>query len=467
MRAKGDIQSKATWDHKGLRPAVLAGAIGILIAGTTYFGASGAVLVFLFVLAFPAQLVFGILLSVEEEVVAGGHSSEVVSPLVRFGSEFYSATLFGFRLPLIMILAATICVIIRSRTRLPPAPMFILVALVGWSCLLGLSQGYDLKAAVGASTPWIVILCGFVIGSYIAVNSRIRMQIIWIAATIIFIKAVIGVYVFLSGGAIPDPSGLAAVVYYDSTISYVAMTFLVGWMFSEVRKGPGMILMTSSVVVILVAMRRNVIAAAAWALFGVTLLRGSWKHALRIVAGLALLLAGVWVFLPGPIGNIVSAFDRSFSTLLTGEGDSSTTGHVSDIEVGTAVIMQSPIWGLGVYPEPQAGLVVGKSDNLYIHNELLQTWARFGLVGVLVLVMLLGLAITYAVLLVRKGSSDLLGSASAVYFLACPIPLMFFPHLSTLVRFAFFAGFFLAILSQERHRGSGANGRALQMEKVV
>jgi hypothetical protein len=447
-----------------LLPVSIVAGTFAFVALATYYDAGIGVLGLLFLLVFPAQTVFALLLGIEEEVVAGGHSSEAVSPLVRVGSEFFSASALGLRLPLLVVLVGTVCVLFRYRRSMPLTPLLLLSALVLWSASLATSQGYDFKGAIGAATPWILVLCGYVFGSFVSSTDRLRTQIVWIAAGLIFVKAVVGVVVFVRGEAIPDPTGLASVVYYDSTLSYVAMTFLVAWMYSTARQRPATILMASSAIVILVAMRRNVVAATGWALVAVTLLKGKWKQTARLAAGLIAIVGAASILLPGPLANIAAGFERSFSTLLTGEGDSSTTGHVNDIEVGINVIMQSPIWGLGVYPEPQAGLVVGNSGNLYIHNELLQTWARFGLGGVIILVLLLGLGIFYAIRVVVKNPSDLLGAASAVFFLACPIPLMFFPHLSTLVRFAFFTGLFLAILSHEARVGDHfANSRRSQL----
>lgn len=441
---------------RNLRLAVLVAGIFAVVLTTTYLQVGSGVLGLVLLLVFPAHTVFALLLGIEEEVIAGGHSAAAVSPLVRVGSEFFSTTVFGLRLPLLVILIGTGFVLFRYRRSMPMLPLLLVSSLVAWAAVLATSQGYDFRGAIGAATPWILVLCGYILGSYIASAERLRAQILWIAAGLTVVKAAVGVIVFVRGEAIPDPTGLAAVVYYDSTLSYIAMTFLVAWMYSAARERPATILMASSVVVILVAMRRNVIAAAMWSLVGVTLLKRKPKQSVRVGIAFIAVLGTAWMLLPGPLAKIAGGFERSFSTLLTGEGDSSTSGHLNDIEAGVRVVSQSPIWGLDVYPKPQAGLVVGKSENLYIHNEILQTWARFGLLGVVILVILLCVAIAYAIRVVVKGSPDLLGAASAVFFLASPIPLMFFPHLSTLVRFAFFTGFFLAILSHEvRDTGFG------------
>lgn len=431
-----------------LSGSIVLGIFAVIVL-TIYFDAAVGLLGLLFLIVFPAQTLFALLLGIEEEVIAGGHSPAVVSPLVRVGSEFFSMTALGIRLPLLVILIGMVCVMLRHRRTMPLAPMLLISSLVLWSSALATLQGYDLRGAVGAATPWILVLSGYILGSFISSGENRRAQIVWIAAVLIFIKAVVGVYVFAKGEAIPDPSGLAAVVYYDSTLSYVAMTFLVAWMYMTIRQRPATVLMVSSAVVILVAMRRNVIAATVWALILVTLLKGQWKQVIRLVVGIILMVGVAWILLPGPLANIAGGFERSISTLLTGEGDSSTTGHLNDIEVGIDLIRQSPIWGIGVYPPPQPGLVVGKSTHLYIHNEVLQSWARYGVIGVGILIFLIGLGIVYAIRILAKGPSDFLGAASAVFFVACPIPLMFFPHLSTLVRFAFFTGLFLAILSHE------------------
>lgn len=432
--------------------AAIVALIFAVILAATYLDSVAIMLGAVALVLMPAQVVFALLLGIEEEVIAGGHSVEAVSPLVRVGSDFFMTSFAGLRLPLLVILAGAILILLRYRKGFSPLPLALVSFLVLWTVLLAAAQGFSPSGAMAAATPWLIVLSGYVFGTYIAGSAGLRRQVVWISAAVLTVKAAVGLLVFVRGEAIPDPTGLASVVYYDSTLSYVAMTFLISWMYSTERRWPGQVLMVSSVVVLLVAMRRNVVAATGWAFLAVSLMRGAWRQTLKVAVVLGLVLLAASVFLSGPLANIGGGFERAITTLLTGEGDSSTTGHVNDIQVGFQVIMQSPLWGLGVYPSPQAGLVVGDSANLYIHNELLQTWARFGLGGLAILVAILGLGVVYACRVVLKGTSDILGLAAAVFFLASPIPLMFFPHLSTLVRFGFFTGLFLAILSEEARK---------------
>jgi O-antigen ligase len=109
-------------------------------------------------------------------------------------------------------------------------------------------------------------------------------------------------------------------------------------------------------------------------------------------------------------------------------------------------VAQNPAWGVGVYAPAQAGLVVSNGGNLYIHDEYLQTWARYGAVGLVALLALLAALVRRSWALFVGPPEESLLAVAGLLLLAFPASLVFFPQFSSLARFDVLLGLMAGVL---------------------
>jgi O-antigen ligase len=374
----------------------------------------------------------------EEELVAGGHASESVPPLVRFGSNLYQANMFGFRvIALAAILGAAVS-FIRRRPKLSNHLALLLVCATAWTCCLGLSQGVSLKHAVTAATPWLLLLCGYVVGASVRADRSLQKALTRTLAVILALKSAIALSVFLRGTS--QAVGGLSVVYYDSFTPYLGGAALLAAITSRDKRGLRAFFAITGAILLGTSIRRNVI----FALVGALLLLGARRSSRRIVikaaAGCALTVLVLSFVAPAVTNAASRSIAGAFDTTAGGNQDSSTQGHLNDLSIGREVVAQGPWFGVGVYAQAQPGLVVSDGGNLYIHDEYLQTWARYGLPGIVVLLGCLTCFVRRAWRSLANPPDSVLGGISALLLLALPISLVFFPQVSALTRFDLLVG---------------------------
>jgi O-antigen ligase len=193
-------------------------------------------------------------------------------------------------------------------------------------------------------------------------------------------------------------------------------------------------------------MRRNVVLAL---IVGVLLLgsRRTSRHLIvRAAIACGITAAIVSAVAPSLERDAVASIEAGFETTAGGASDSSTIGHLNDLSVGRAIVASSPISGVGVYAQSQSGLVVSDSGNLYIHDEYLQTWARYGLPGIVGLLGILALFFRRAWRTFARPPDSVFVALGAIILLALPISLVFFPQLSSLTRFDVVVGIVAGVL---------------------
>lgn len=397
--------------------------------------------------AVPHILLFAVSAGVEQVLVAGGHASNHISPLVSAGNGIYQARAFGVNAVVLLAVTTGVAAYVRWRPalELPVVASFGILAF--WCAILGLVQGQPIFASVVAATPWILLVFSMLVGYAVAGHIGLRRSLEYALTVVLVYKATISILVFMGGTA--QPVGETDVAFYDSTTSYIAASAVVAVVLTwdRLKLIPTTILLAGLVVVCL-SPRRNVILAAILVLLVLSLLRRKYMRraasAMLIGTGILLVLAGMS---SGATTAIGAAFTGAISTVTYGDGtDTSTVGHFNDLVIGYQVATEQPVFGLGVFPAPRLGLVVADSNNLYIHNEALQTWARFGLPGLLFLITGLVLAIYRALAVARQGLQDISGAYGAISVLSLPVPLLFFPQLSTTPRFALVVGLAIGLL---------------------
>ena len=100
---------------------------------------------------------------------------------------------------------------------------------------------------------------------------------------------------------------------------------------------------------------------------------------------LAVVLVALAVVAPSVLSEIGHQLSAIWGATQGTAADASVQGHLSDVSVGWHAVKASPISGVGPNGHV-AGLVVEGAGPLYIHNQVLESWLRFGLIGALLII---------------------------------------------------------------------------------
>lgn len=428
-----------------MRPiaVVPAAAAGSVAAGAATVVAPTAVAVAISLgalIAAPEVVFSGLVVALEEQLNAGGVAARV-DPAVAFGSQLYTAQVVGLSLAMLLAIAAAFTATLRARFRVScDRPVLIVaVALAAWSASLAWLQGEPVQEAVTSATPWVLFAVALVLGDRIFRSARKRTAIAAVVGGLIVAKGAV------AAATVAGTIGTADVgrAFYDSATPGVAMAVLIAaTVSSSWRSRSGALAILGSALVVGLSFRRNIWLSGAAVTVLLPLLLRNVRTLFRpaLVFALAALLTAVVA--PNVASAVKSSASSATATFRGSGRDDSVRGHVADLHTGWELAGTRPVLGIGVRSLQQPGLAADDSRRLYVHNELLQTWLRlgfFGLVGVLALVALI---VRRAATVIRIADlrSDVVAASAALFLLMLPVTLIFFPHLSTTVRWPVLSG---------------------------
>jgi O-antigen ligase len=172
----------------------------------------------------------------------------------------------------------------------------------------------------------------------------------------------------------------------------------------------------------------------------------------RVLLPLAIVIAALHFSDPGLTREMSSRFGSAVSAA---EGraaydDTSTTGHVSDIHQGWAYATSKPLrgWGPDVGQLPNLVVAATPGTRLYVHDEYLMDWIRFGALGLALVLTVIGSLAYQAVRILRTaGVQSLDRVASAVFLLVFPICCITAPFLTTTNRWPLLVGLAAGLVS--------------------
>jgi O-antigen ligase len=159
-----------------------------------------------------------------------------------------------------------------------------------------------------------------------------------------------------------------------------------------------------------------------------------------------------WQLIVGP-----DAPSRVLNAIGEGLGLSSGTGtsasvHYSDVAIGLRLALQHPVLGLGPESAQPVDLAKDVADlsgegGLYVHNEFLQQWLRFGILGLFVMSLLVIFIISIGLVGVSYRGSPSMVKVSSLVLLSLPVALFTAPFLSTEQRIPLIAGACIGIVT--------------------
>jgi hypothetical protein len=481
----------------------VAWALGLVTAAyTAYYvpPAAGWVLAIalpLTVLRFPVAGLALIAVLAEEINDTGDFGS-----LTRLGYQLFFSP---GKVPVIVLVAVTaVCAALaRSRPlRLPRAGLLdmLLLGSIGGLILLsfgtGVLQGQSVFSAVNQNSRSFVLLA---LGCLAGITLRgLKDEPKSLRGTVglglIFLAVAASVAIPFGEGA--DDRISAYFIYYDSALPAVAAAVLIAilgmpghdWGKLEVA------LLLTAPFLILISFRRSVWLAAA-VVFVLSVVLMQWRRFARLSARMMLatvatalivlaspgfaadlgqrsgadsLTAGSPTFLPGhgpsPQPEPTSAATTPASTAPSAPAKpvvqpseatqaekserqaESDRGHLGDLKLGWQYAEEHFWTGVGAVSPQLAGLAADEATRIYVHNEVLQVWLRYGVFGPLLIGLLFLAAGLKSLAALRDRDSDVVVRSAAAFCLICPPCMMTAPFLSETNRWPLLMGIAAGIL---------------------
>lgn len=305
------------------------------------------------------------------------------SGLTVFGSDVYYSVVGKIPATVILLgIAALVALATRGtefkRVDHVPRTFVIAATLLLGAGISGLASGMDIAAAVGqVARPFVIFALAWIVGVAYGSDVRVMRSTAIAGGAGVTILAVTGLPSALTGAA-----GADHLVFYDTATAALAASFFLAILRSEVLTKVHLGLAACAAVVLVVSFRRSVILSLVITLALMFMLSKQYRRMVRrvLVWGGGFVLIGMFA-----IPDIMSTFaDRILSSYSTLEGtgeEVSTAGHVDDIAVGLRYALEQPL-GYGPQSPQLTGFFV-QSGTIYVHNELLLDWLRFGVVGLI------------------------------------------------------------------------------------
>lgn len=302
-------------------------------------------------------------------------------------------------------------------------------------------------SSLGASASWILVVAGYLIAYEIASRPGGGQKLMVALEATVILKAAAAILSWITTGG-GEVDGQVGVVFFGPGTPILGIAFLGAWAAGRARPGPqGLLVLAAAALCVIASFRITFILAAVAAMLlaaGTSPNSGNFG---RIRSTLLAVAAFLVVLSPVPaIGNAVARF-TSLDVLLGKQSATPTSAdlHNQDIEHGLALAIQNPILGIGPYAEQPAQFVNHASPTIYVHNEYLQQWLRFGALGLAICVALIVIAFAIGVRALRRTSISPVSAAASTLVSIAWLPLLSAPFMSTTQRFPMIFGAALAL----------------------
>lgn len=402
-------------------------------------------------LRWPGFTILALLLISEEVDPAGGFGTGG-SGLLFIGHQLYFTTFSRVSLlTLVAIVACARVAVVDPPGHLRSISLFLVTLMGFWYVAVVWLGGAALTSAINQEARFaLLFVLAFVVGARAGQEEDWTARCITLMQWGLSVMALIGVYLAASGQG-QAQTGLN-IIFYDSALGAVAGAVVLAVVLAPraARTRRVWWLGGAALLVVVLSSRRNVWAALIVALLvGLVVARDRARLVLRGSIGLAVVLAALAAFAPSVLTEIGHQLSAIWQASQGSAADTSTQGHLSDISTGVTAVLAHPVGGVGASGH-LAGLVVQTPGPLYIHNQILESWLRFGIVGgVLVIAVLASLA-ARGVSALRRHSDDVSISWAALLLIMAPATMMTAPFLTETQRWPALMGFAAGVLAARR-----------------
>lgn len=430
-------------------------------------------------------LLIGLVVLIDENSPGSPYFERSPSVLTA-GWQLYERRTAGFSPAFALLVVTGVAIAIRmvvsrhkphlARAREGDAAVAILIGLSALAGTMSLLQEdgaitprtavHLLDNAIIAALPWLTVLLAYEVCVHELRTPDFPRKLARMLAAALIAKGLLGLGVLVvHGGATVDAQN--HVIFYDAALPAVAASCLLGYLLAPASRRARLWCVASSASIVVLSFRRAIWLALVAGFLLLPLARNRTYVLARVVGVMAV---GAIIVAVLPAGVRSTAFGRvgaAVSVVETGRGESSAKAHESDVKLGLQAAKEHPIAGLGVRATQLKTLVFQDAPALYVHNDFLQTWLRYGLAGLLGLLLLLAVA-GHRAWRVLSGTESLsaLSAAAAAFCLTVAVPLMTAPFLTKTWRWPMFLGFALAAVRVELQRRGPAADTAVVEEGV-
>lgn len=370
----------------------------------------------------PAAISLTVLLLAQELQPAAVHARG--SWLLTSGSAVYLQPVAKFSPMLLVLALAAFSSLVwgrRAGLRFPVWPLLLLTAAglaVGTVCLF---YGVGLLAAANQyGRPFMLATFSYLVGATVPAQPGGWRTVSRCAGAAVVLLALAGVLLAVAGAGI-DLSGHPILIFYDSALPAAAGALLLALLLRPDARHRALTL--AALVIVLLSFRRNVWVAMLVALIIAVAVsvQGRTRLLARLGGGLCILVALVAVAAPGVLASATARLFEGLAGLSdNGTADSSTLGHADDIRYGWMYAQQHLWLGVGPNHAPLPGMYV-QEGTLYVHNDVLLSWLRYGVCGLLALVLPLGTFAAVSLRRLRSRAPGLPTSVAALFLLLAPV----------------------------------------------
>lgn len=250
-------------------------------------------------------------------------------------------------------------------------------------------------------------------------------------------------------------------VFYDTATAAIAGLALMVALVMKGRLSLILLLAGTSGAVLVLSARRSVIIGLIVSLL-ILLLFGRARFARRRIWALVIvaMLAAATV-----ASSFLLRISEGLDTLGGEASDVSTLGHTNDIVLGLEYAIARPL-GWGPFSPQLPGLAASASSVLYVHNEPLQLWLRYGLPTMIIVMIGLILATVPAFYRINapgalEDSHQGITAGVATGYPLLIVATMTAPFFSTTLRWPILFGFAIALIHlRERDRRASVSLRS-------
>ncbi len=456
-------RSNIVEDLFGARAVQLALALGVSAAAgwliatgnsKTVESAAIGLLAFGALMRWPALSLVSLLIICQELDPAQGFGGPSGSGLLFLGHQVYFKTEGRISLLTFAAVLTALRVLATSPPRRPhKSTVALMVALGAYYTGLLWIDGTSLTSAINQDSRFALLFAAcFVVGASVPRDRDWAAQGIPVLTWVLTGMALIGLYLTATGQG--ESQGGTSLIFYDSAMGAIAGAFVLAALTVPTSQRTRRMLWLGGValVVVILSSRRNVWAAMVVA-FVLSLLSASGRarmvvRALYGIAGVLILLA---IFKPSVLTQLGHQFSAIWGATQGTAQDASVAGHLSDVSAGWRAVKHSPLSGVG--PNGQVpGLVVESTGPLYIHNQVLESWLRFGLIGA---VLVIGAQVAFVfegLRVIKRPNVDFLGRWGAMLLLMAPIAMLTAPFLTNTQRWPAVLGFAAGVVGSVGRR---------------
>jgi O-antigen ligase len=412
------------------------------------------------ILRWPALAILGLLIVCQELNPAQGFGGASGSGLLFIGYQLFFKTVARVSLLTLTVAICSARIAVTAPPRRPAKVAAVLVLIMGgyYTALLYL-DGTSVTSAINQDSRFALLFGAcFIIGAWARSAPDWRRNAIPVLQWLFTVMALLGAYLTATGQGQAETG--ANLIFYDSALGAIAGAIVIAAVLTPPAARTWRIwwLGGAALVVVVLSSRRNVWAGMIVALLiGLVFARHRARLVLRGLSVLVLLLVLAELFLPAVTAEIGHQLSAIWAATQGSAADASVQGHLSDVSIGWHAVTASPLSGVGPNGHV-AGLVVQGPGPLYIHNQELESWLRFGLAGALMVIAVQLVLIVQSVGALRRSPGDFTVSWAAYLLLIAPVSMLTAPFFTNTQRWPAIIGFAAGLVAARSGSSSGLVG---------